>query len=77
MTWKEKELWKRSWHQLNGSVLWYVVNTQKDQNLSCILMPLNKAAIRPKYEMPTLDELLSKLNKAIVFSTLDTKDGFY
>jgi len=38
---------------------------------------LNKAVIRPKYQMPTLDELLPKLNKAKVFSTLDAKDGFY
>ena len=27
--------------------------------------------------MPTLDELLPKLNNAKVFSTLDAKDGFY
>ena len=27
--------------------------------------------------MPTLDELLPKLCKAKVFSTLDAKDGFY
>jgi len=38
---------------------------------------LNKAVICPKYQMPTLDELLSKLSKAKVFSTLDAKDGFY
>jgi len=38
---------------------------------------LNKAVIRPKYQMPTLDELLPKLSKAKVFSTLDAKDGFY
>jgi len=38
---------------------------------------LNKAVIRPKYQMPTLDELLPKLSNAKVFSTLDAKDGFY
>ena len=38
---------------------------------------LNTAVIRPKYQMPTLDELLPKLSKAKVFSTLDAKDGFY
>ena len=38
---------------------------------------LNKAVIRPKYQMPTLDELLPKLSKAKVLSTLDAKDGFY
>lgn len=38
---------------------------------------LNKALKRPKYQMPTLEELLPKLGKAKVFSTLDAKDGFY
>ena len=38
---------------------------------------LNKAVIRPKYRMSTLDELLPKLSKAKVFTTLDAKDGFY
>ena len=37
----------------------------------------NKALKRPKYQMPTLEELLPKLGKAKVFSTLDAKDGFY
>ena len=30
---------------------------------------LNKAVIHPKYQMPTLDELLPKLSKAKVYST--------
>jgi transposase InsO family protein len=38
---------------------------------------LNKALKRPKYQMPTLDEILPKLNNAKVFTTLDAKDGFY
>ena len=38
---------------------------------------LNKVIQRPKYEMPTLEELLPKLYKAKIFSTLDAKDGFY
>ena len=38
---------------------------------------LNKALKKPKYQMPTLEELLPKLNNAKVFSTLDAKDGFY
>ena len=37
---------------------------------------LNKALKRPKYQMPTLEEILPRLAKAKVFSTLDTKDGF-
>ena len=38
---------------------------------------LNKAIQHPKYQMPTLEELLPKLCEAKIFSTLDAKDGFY
>ena len=38
---------------------------------------LNKVLKRPKYQMPTLDELLPSLNNAKVFSTLDAKDECY
>ena len=38
---------------------------------------LNKAIQRPKYQMPTLEEILPKLSKAKIFTTLDAKDGFY
>ncbi|CAB4031928.1 Hypothetical predicted protein [Paramuricea clavata] len=38
---------------------------------------LNKALKKPKYQMPTLEEMLPKLSKAKVFTTLDAKDGFY
>ena len=38
---------------------------------------LNKVIQRPKYQMPTLEEILPKLSKAKVFTTLDAKDGFY
>ena len=38
---------------------------------------LNKVIQRPKYQMPTLEQLLPKLCKAKIFSTLDAKDGFY
>ena len=38
---------------------------------------LNQALKRPKYQMPTLEEILPRLAKAKVFSTLDAKDGFY
>lgn len=38
---------------------------------------LNKAVICPKYQIPTLEELLPKFIKAKVFGTLDAKDGFY
>ena len=38
---------------------------------------LNKAVQHPKYQMPTLEELLRKLCEAKIFSMLDAKDGFY
>jgi len=38
---------------------------------------LNKAIKRPKYQMPTLEELLPTLSKARIFSVLDAKDGFH
>ena len=38
---------------------------------------LNKAVKRPKSQMPTLHEVLPKLSKAQVFTTLDAKNGFY
>ena len=38
---------------------------------------LNQALQRPKYQMPTLEEILPSLSKAKVFTTLDAKDGFY
>ena len=38
---------------------------------------LNEAVKRPKYQMPTLEEVPPKVSKAKVFTTLDAKDGFY
>jgi len=35
---------------------------------------LKKALKRPKYQMPTLEEILPQLAKAKVFSTFDVKD---
>ena len=38
---------------------------------------LNKAIKIPKYQMPTLEELLPTLSKARIFTVLDVKDGFH
>ena len=38
---------------------------------------LNKAIQRPKYQIPTLEEILPQLADARVFSGLDAKDGFH
>jgi len=38
---------------------------------------LNKVIKRPKYQMPTLEEVLPTLSKARIFTVLDAKDGFH
>ena len=38
---------------------------------------LNRAIKRPKYQMPTVDEVLPKLSRAKVFTVLEAKDGFH
>ena len=54
-----------------------VVTTPSKIGICLDPQDLNKAVIRPKYQMPTLDKLLAKISKAKVFTTLDAKDGFY
>ena len=38
---------------------------------------LNKALRRSHYQMPTLEEVLSQLSKAKVFTVADAKNGFW
>ena len=56
-----------------------LVAVQKPEKLRVCIAPrdLNKAIERPKYQMPTVDEVLPKLANAKVFTVLDAKDGFY
>ena len=56
-----------------------MVVVTKPQKIRIFLDPknLNQAILRPKFQMPTLEELLPKLSKARIFSTFDAKDGFY
>ena len=56
-----------------------LVAVQKPGKLRVCIDPrdLNRAIKRPKYQMPTVDEVLPKLVKAKVFTVLDAKDGFY
>ena len=51
----------------------------KPQKIRICLDPkdLNRAIQRPKFQMPTLEELLPELNKARIFSSFGAKDGFY
>ena len=39
--------------------------------------PLNKALKRNHYPLPTIDDLLSELSMARVFSVVDVKNGFW
>ncbi|KAK3742464.1 hypothetical protein QZH41_002413 [Actinostola sp. cb2023] len=54
-----------------------VVTTPKKIRICLDPLDLNKAIQRPKYQMPTLEEVLPRITNAKVFSTLDAKDGFY
>ena len=56
-----------------------LVAVQKPGKLRVCIDPrdLNRAIKRPKYQMPTVDEVLPKLAKAKVFTVLDAKDCFY
>lgn len=38
---------------------------------------LNKALLRPKYQIPTIEEILPELAKARIFTKLDLKNGFW
>ena len=38
---------------------------------------LNRAIKGPRYQMPTVDEVLPKLSRAKIFTVLDAKDGFH
>ena len=51
----------------------------KPQKIRICLDPkdLNRAVQRPKFQMPTLEELLPELSKARIFSSFDAKDGLY
>lgn len=40
-------------------------------------IPLNKALKRPNLQFTTLDEVLPELGKAVIFSTVDAKKGFW
>ena len=56
-----------------------LVAVQKSAKLRVCIDPrdLNRAIKRPKYQMPTVDEVLPKLSKAIVFTVLDAENGFH
>ena len=56
-----------------------MVIVAKPQKIRICLDPkdLNRAVQRPKFQMPTLEELLPDLSKARIFSSFDAKDGFY
>ena len=56
-----------------------MVIVAKPQKIRICLDPkdLNRAIQSPKFQVPTLEELLPELNKARIFSSFDAKDGFY
>lgn len=67
--------------QVNKPTPWIssMVTVTKPGKIRICIDPrdLNKAILRPKYQMPTLEEVLPKIANAKLFSVLDTKDGFH
>ena len=56
------------------------LDCQLDTGATCNVLThrdLSEGIRRPKYQLPTLEEVLPKLSKTKVFTTLDAKDGFY
>ncbi len=55
------------------------VAVQKGEKLRLCIDPkdLNKAIKRPRYQIPTVDEILPGMAKAKIFSVFDAKDGFF
>ena len=56
-----------------------LVTVVKPEKLRICIDPrdLNKAIKRPKYQIPTLDDILPQLAKARVYTVVDAKDGFH
>ena len=56
-----------------------MVAVMKPNKLRLCIDPrdLNRATKRPKYQMPTLEEVLPTLSKAKIFTVLDAKDRFH
>ena len=56
-----------------------VVVKKKNGNLRICLDPkdLNVCIERENYPLPTIEAIAAKLNKAILFTVLDVKNGFW
>ena len=76
MTWKEKESWRKLQYQLTGSVVWLWSQHPTRSEFAWIPRILTRQSFAQSISC-LLDELLPKLSRAKVFSTLDAKDGFY
>lgn len=55
-----------------------VVKKKDNSNRVCIdYRPLNKKLIKDRYPSPLIDDILDSLQGAVVFSTIDLKNGFF
>ena len=56
-----------------------MVVVKKPNKLRICIDPkdLNAAIKKPRFQMPTIDEMLPRLQNAKIFSVLDAKEGFY
>ena len=54
-----------------------VVNRNNKLRICLDPKPLNKAIKRPHYQLPTIEDVATRLADAKIFSVLDAKDGFW
>jgi len=62
---------------LYGSPVLFVKKKEGDLCLCIDYRALNKQTVKNTYPLPCIDELLDRLNGAIVFSKLDLHSGYH
>ena len=54
-----------------------IVNRNNKLRICLDPKPLNKAIMRPHYQLPTIEDVATRLADAKIFSVLDAKNGFW
>ena len=60
-----------------GSPVLFVKKKEGDLRLCVDYQALNKQTVKNTYPLPRIDELLDRLDKAVVFSKLDLRSGYH
>jgi len=54
-----------------------VINKNEESRLCVDYRMLNKKIVRDRFPLPLIEDLLDRLQRAVVFSTLDLRNGFF